>query len=377
MMKGVRNSKSGYLPSLDGLRAVAILSVICYHDRVHRFGILSTSWIHQYGSLGVDLFFAISGILICSRLLEEERVSGKISLRGFYIRRLFRIFPPAWLFLFTYLGLSLLRQLPIDIGGVVTSFLMVRNLWVHVAGDVPRTWYTIHFWSLSVEEHFYILLPGLLVLFRNKRAFVLALLSCAVMVWITIVFHYPFLQTQGFTLRTDMRLDALLIPATFAVLLTRPEIRGFAVRWLHPWLAALAFVGVFVLFQSVPSRLVNGAAGFVISIGFPLVVIATTLHPRSISCRILEWSPLRFVGRISFSLYLWQQLFFPNGHTPGAWPFSIVQRFPMNYVAAFACAIASYYLVERPMIRVGHRLAHPPTPGHEDLEDPPGKAKLG
>jgi peptidoglycan/LPS O-acetylase OafA/YrhL len=332
--------------------------------------------IHQFGDLGVDLFFAISGVLICSRLLEEERVTGAISLKGFYIRRVFRICPPAWLYLVVYLLLSLFHLLPVDVGGVLASFLMVRNFWVGVAGDVPRTWYTIHFWSLSVEEHFYLLLPSLLIFVKRRRALLLAVLSAFVMIWVLLVTHYTALQGQGIVLRTDMRIHALLIPAMFAVLLTRQSVRALVVRWLHPWVAILLFAVAFIFFTQTHVHLLSLATMFVIPVGFPLLVISTMLHPKSIGCRILEWWPLRFVGHISYSLYLWQQMFFAGGRAPASWPLSVLQVFPLNYLAAFACATASYYLIEKPLIRVGHRLAHPATPGREDLNETPSSAPV-
>lgn len=367
-MRG-RDKRSGYLPSLDGWRAIAILSVMCFHDRVHQFWIFNTSLIHEYGDLGVDLFFAISGVLICSRLLEEERVTGAISLKGFYIRRFFRICPPAWLYLIAYLVLSLFHLLPVDVGGLLASFLMVRNFWVGVAGDVPRTWYTIHFWSLSVEEHFYLLLPSLLIFVKRRRALLLGALSLAVMAWILLVTHYTGLRGQGIVLRTDMRIHALLIPAMFAVLLTRQQVRAFVTRWLYPWVAVLLLLGAFFFLAHTHVHLFSLAKAFVVPVGFPLLVISTMLHPKSIACRILEWWPVRFVGHISYSLYLWQQLFFAGGRAPATWPLSVLQIFPLNYIAAFACATASYYLIEKPLIRVGHRVAHPATPGREDLNE--------
>ena len=350
--------------------------MICYHDRVHQFWIFSSSLIHEYGDLGVDLFFAISGVLICSRLLEEERVTCGISLKGFYIRRLFRICPPAWLYLIAYVLLSLFHLLPVDVGAVLASFLMVRNFWVGVAGDVPRTWYTIHFWSLSVEEHFYLLMPSLLIFVKRRRAVLLGALSVAVMLWVTLVTHFTALQKTGIVLRTDMRIHALLIPAMFAVLLTRQEVRAFVTRWLDPWVAMLLFLLVFTLLTRTHVHLLSLATMFVIPVGFPLLVISTMLHPKSIACRVLEWWPLRFVGHISYSLYLWQQMFFAGGRDPAAWPLSVLQIFPLNYLAAFACATASYYLIEKPLIRVGHRLAHPATPGREDLNETPAPASV-
>lgn len=368
-----RGKRSGYLPSLDGWRAIAILSVIAYHDHVHRFWIFSNSLIHKYGDLGVDLFFAISGVLICSRLLEEERVTGGISLKGFYLRRFFRICPAAWLYLAACLLLSLFHLLPVDVGGLLTSFLMVRNFWVGVAGDVPRTWYTIHFWSLSVEEHFYLLLPSLLIFVRQRRALLLGILSAAVMVWVVLVTHYTALQAQGIVLRTDMRIHALLIPAMFAVLLSRQKVREVVTRWLHPWVAGMLFLGACIFFTRIHIHLVSLAAIFVIPVGFPLLVISTMLHPKSVACRILEWWPLRFVGHISYSLYLWQQMFFAGGRAPASWPLSVLQIFPLNYLTAFACATASYYLIEKPLIRIGHKVAHPATPGREDLNETPAQ----
>src|SRR5271166_3415100 len=94
-----------YIPTLDGWRAIAILLVMLHHDIVHRLGPFNTTWGYEHGLVGVDVFFAISGILICTLLLEEEKQTGGIDLRSFYIRRAFRILPPAFLYLF---GLGLL-----------------------------------------------------------------------------------------------------------------------------------------------------------------------------------------------------------------------------------------------------------------------------
>jgi peptidoglycan/LPS O-acetylase OafA/YrhL len=105
--------------------------------------------------------------------------------------------------------------------------------------------------------------------------------------------------------------------------------------------------------------------------GFPFIVLSTVLRPESYVSRALEWAPLRFVGRISYSLYLWQQLFFVVGHFAAGTRLDWVDRAPVNYLFTFACALLSFYFIEKPAIRLGHRLAPPPTPGRTDLQERP------
>ena len=368
-MSAQRGMKSGYLPSLDGWRTVAILSVMMYHDSVHRIGSFSNSFLHEYGNLGVDLFFAISGLLICSRLLEEDRLKGSISLRGFYLRRLFRITPASWVFLTGYTLLGLAHQLPLDWGGIASSMLMIRNFWIRFAGDGGNTWYTVHFWSLSVEEHFYLLLPGLLVFGRRWRTQFVGCLALLFLLWFQIVQHYTPIPPTGLPLRTDMRLHELLIPAFFALLLAKANWKEVAVRWIRPWVVIAAFTVSELLLSRAPKfHSKTLLVSILIPVGFSLAVVATMYHPRAWLTQLLETAPMRFIGRISYSLYLWQQLFFPNVQTPAQPPFLMLQRFPYNYLAAFACAMASFYLIEKPLIRMGHKFAHPATPGHQDLD---------
>jgi peptidoglycan/LPS O-acetylase OafA/YrhL len=352
----------GYLPSLDGWRAIAILSVIQYHDGVYRVGSLSSQLVHDNGSLGVDLFFAISGFLICSRLLDENRKRGFISLRSFYIRRMFRIFPPALAFLAACALLSLAHIIPTDWGGLTAGLLMVRNFWVAHAGDTPANWYTIHFWSLSVEEHFYMLLPGMLVLAGRRRLGVMFTASVITVAWTLIINHYVWLQTPAVWLRTDLRLSSLMVPAFLAVLLSEEKYRRLAIQWLHP-VVALGIIAA-LYFASLRIRTL---VPMVVVCGFPLLIISTIYHPQSWLTRILELPPMKFIGHVSYSLYLWQQLFFLMGHERAAWPLSVLQHAILSYLAALTCAVSSYYLLEKPLIRVGHKIAHPVNDGRDDL----------
>src|ERR1700737_5224268 len=122
-----RPHNPGYLPTLDGWRAIAIFSVMLSHDRLYRFGPLSTQWFQDHGALGVDIFFAISGILICSRLLAEEPSQGFISRRNFSVRRAFRILPPAAVFLATLLLLKVTVHFPVALPEVLASLFFLRN----------------------------------------------------------------------------------------------------------------------------------------------------------------------------------------------------------------------------------------------------------
>src|ERR1700737_1886195 len=155
-----RPHNPGYLPTLDGWRAIAIFSVMLSHDRLHHFGPLSTQGFQDPGALGVDIFFAISGILICSRLLTEEHSQGFISRRNFYVRRAFRILPPAAVFLAMLLLLKVTVHFPVALPEVLASLFFVRNYastFLHFQTIYP--FYTSHFWSLAIEENFYLLLP--------------------------------------------------------------------------------------------------------------------------------------------------------------------------------------------------------------------------
>jgi peptidoglycan/LPS O-acetylase OafA/YrhL len=343
---GPRPRSTHYLPTLDGWRTLAILGVMLCHDSIHRLGPFSTIWFYWHGNLGVDIFFAISGVLICSRLLTEEETSGKISLRNFYLRRAFRILPAAAVFLVTLLILKATVQLPVERPELLASLFFFRNytsLFSHWQTIYP--YYTSHFWSLAVEEHFYLILPGLLVLSpRRFRAALLLTLAAAISL-------HRIAPHSWLSLHTDMRLDALLVPAALAVLLHSPKCRERLIR-------SLRFAPIFAaaLILLITTRQDPKTTGLLIAWLTPFLIFGTMLNPQNCFSRLLESAPLRYIGRISYSLYLWQQLFLIAHFGASASRLGPLQIFPWNWVATFACALLSFYLVEQPLIRLGHRL---------------------
>lgn len=287
------------------------------------------------GALGVNLFFAISGYLITSRLIDRP-----VSLREFYWRRAFRILPPAFLYLATA---GWLLSSPKD---VLSCLLFLRNYW---GSDSQHGWYTGHFWSLCVEEHFYLFWPALLAAAGVARARWiapgLALLFALWRsldirhAWIAQLLHNP--QLLNFPLRSDYRMDALLWGCSLALI---P--RGVKIpRRAAPWAALLALASAVALNVKQPQ-------GYMIaqSLLFALILMATVSAPATWLGRLLESRPMLWLGRLSYSLYLWQQPFFSQ------WHHGSLQRFPVNLCLALGCAWLSYRWVERPAIRLGSAL---------------------
>lgn len=360
-----------YLPTLDGWRAVAILCVLVGHERPASYPWLPLAFF-KGADFGVDIFFALSGFLICTRLLAEEQKSGSISLRSFYIRRVFRIQPAALTYLLVIGLLGMLHVVPIAPLAFAGALFLFEN-WVRVTSFamLDQQWYTAHFWSLSVEEHFYLLLPGFLKLVRRRRVRVLAATIIVLEAWKYVALNHPRLQTGGwaFPHRTDMLLDSILVGAFAAVALQKPRIFQAARKWLSPWLAI-------VVFALLP-RLLYGHLRFVslfVSICcFPLLITSTVLHPKNILSCALELAPLRYVGRLSYSLYLWQQLTFRASldiTVPWKW-LAFVQLTPCKWVFTFAVSMLSFYLIEKPLIRKGHQMAQRGQRGARASRKPP------
>jgi peptidoglycan/LPS O-acetylase OafA/YrhL len=352
----------GYLPTLDGWRAVAILFVIVFHARDSMIRVFGTPmawfapWMSLWGPFGVDLFFAISGLLITSRLMAEETKLGRINLKSFYIRRAFRILPPSLTFLAAVLVLGLTGVIAFNL----RSWFAALFFYVNYIQD--PLWYVGHFWSLAVEEHFYAFWPALLVFVPRGRRVATGLCLCLlVLVWRLLNFKFAaigiamgstYFTHQG---RTDFQLDGILWGATMALAFS-------AISWRWPrWVLGLPFGSALLVLVLLSLHIFGHwklAQALLLfrKIAVPLILLTTITNCRGIVERILESRILRSIGRLSYSLYLWQQLFLVWGvqllaKVPWA------QRFPINILCAFACATASYYLLEKPFIRLGHRIA--------------------
>jgi peptidoglycan/LPS O-acetylase OafA/YrhL len=349
---------STYIPTLDGWRALSIGLVILHHSQIQSnvpiLGPLLQSLAH-FGEVGVEVFFAISGLLICTKLLEEESRTGQINVRGFYVRRFFRILPAAIFYLLVIAMLAALHVIPVFPVDWFASLFFFRNYLMLLEylnhSPLPLHWYTGHFWSLSMEEHFYLVLPAVLVTFKQTRRWVLAGMAVFVTFWRMVLSHVIHRDYQ-FNFRTDTHVDALLIPALIALALyplTRNEIaRRHIPAWSFPLLAAIE---LFLLNARVPFFFTLQA------IVLPLLILSTALHPHTVQARILEIKPVRWIGWISYSLYLWQQLFFGvnfAGSPPGL---ALLRKPPINLLALLVCAILSHYAIEKPCIRLGHWLA--------------------
>ncbi len=345
-----------YLPTLDGWRGVAVIGVILYHGREEFSGANSLSLrLAAHGYLGVDIFFAISGFLICGLLLREYEETGDISLRRFYIRRCFRILPPYYVSLAAICAAGAFLALPFNFSELPSCLFFYRN-YKPLGMDEYGGFYTAHYWTLAVEEHFYLLLPMLLLVVRPKRAGKVAfLLAMMVFAWRVIEerFHLlaDILPQANLTSRTDIRMDALLWGCLAAIYFSDIRRLVAQVHFSQLWVVPAAIVVIAQKFHPPGQTLLDAVL-------LPLLIVSTVVQPLSLVGRILDWGPMRWIGTISFSLYLWQELFFPELKTELArGGFRFFQQPPWNLLAVLVCACLSRYLIEIPMTRLGHRLS--------------------
>ncbi len=349
------------------------------HDQPWTLGRHSNSNFKGYGGWGVYLFFAISGFLVCTRILEDEAATGRFRLGSFYLRRLCRIQPAATAYiaaiaLLTFVGIGHQRA-----SSFFGALFMYQN-YLFNNTDFTGSWnLSGHFWTLAVEEHFYLLLSLLLFSFRRHRLRIFAAAIIAIYLWQRCVIHFSLYNPHTSERRTEWMLNFLLLPAMLAVALRRRDLGELAKKYLQPWVAFTATAVVKLateLLQPVAPgerhsvTLVAVHHPLIWLYGFSLWVVATALHPQSLTTRLLELPLLRFIGRLSYSLYLWHVLFFftysPQLGIHAPWLLWLGSR-PWRYVSAFVLALLSYYGIEKPFIRLGHRLAPPATPGHADL----------
>jgi peptidoglycan/LPS O-acetylase OafA/YrhL len=337
----------GHIPSLDGLRALSIVLVLAAHagltivpDRTGPF-----AWVPTLGGLGVDTFFVISGFLITLLLVRERERYGTVSLRAFYIRRGFRILPAYVVFL---AGLGLLSA-------AGTAVLTGRDWFgalTYTVNFLPHTsWPVGHIWSLSVEEHFYLLWPLVLWLLPPRQAGVLAGVCVvgAPLVRLAITRLAP--GTLDVDYCTPARLDTIAVGCLLALIAADPagrrllpRLSGRRAAVAAVLLAGAVLVSRFVLARSATYQLLFHRTAVAACLAG--IVWAGVSCPRGPLGRILDAAPLVWLGRLSYSVYLWQQPFI--NPRSDAW----VCQWPVNLVLALAVALASYYLVERPFLRL-------------------------
>ena len=348
-----------YFPTLDGWRALSLIAVILYHGRSGFFRSSSLlTRLSSHGDVGVDVFFAISGFLICGLLLQEYHRYGGISLRRFYIRRCFRILPPYYAVLAVLCTISLLGTVHVNYSYLPSCLLFYRN-YKPLGMDYQGGFYTAHFWSLAVEEHFYLIWPVLLIAAKPKRAGKVAFVfAMVVFAWRNAESHFQWLAgillPANLLSRTDTRMDALLWGCLAAIYF--PAIKRYSarIRFSQLWLPILATL--LVIEKLHPAGLILLRA-----VLLPALVLSTVIQPTSLLGRVLEWQPLRWIGTISYSLYLWQELFSPELASEKAHgAFHYLQQPPWNVLTILICACLSRYLIEIPMTRLGHRISASP-----------------
>jgi peptidoglycan/LPS O-acetylase OafA/YrhL len=354
MMK--TENKGPRIGTLDGWRGVAILLVIMQHMASwSRFN--DRLWA-SLGNLGVDVFFVVSGYIITLRLLNELDSTSTIRLRHFYMRRAFRILPLVCSYLFVLILLSSSIRLPgIRSSEVIGSLFFLRNYQV---AAMQQGHYTEHFWSLAVEEHFYLGWPLLLLWLGKRRGLWFALVGAVACAgwrlydcthpntWIGRIL--PGHSIWARQIRTDARIDGILLGCAVAILLTWYPVRAFIqlnFRKTMPLVVALLLI-----LNVVRAHAWSTLTSYLL---ICLALASTLLIEEGLAHKWLNSRVLVWMGTISYSAYIWQQLFLTRLEAFRS-PFGKSGFFPLNLVCVVAISTLSFYLIERPCIALGARL---------------------
>lgn len=308
------------------------------------------------GQVGVTIFFIISGFLITYLLLIEENKTGSISLKKFYFRRTIRIFPAYYFLLFVYFILQQVGILYFDKISWITSLTYTKQFGYGIGES------TVHLWSLSVEEIFYLVWPFLFSQFRKKRNLIILIGIIAVTIGRYFEYRYPK-PLLGNTIFSAG--DALLIGCWFA---TRYQWMKQSVKknYLIPLALFLIFSILLYAYtyhlESVanPNALmltvinyftplfyaIFGNIGLVTIILMMLIIFSSINISNKWWFTFLNSKVMSFIGKISYGIYLWQGLFTSN--------IPFFRRFPIGILVLFilGASLFSYFLIEKPLLQL-------------------------
>jgi peptidoglycan/LPS O-acetylase OafA/YrhL len=331
--------KNSHLPSLDGLRGVSIIVVLIAHFNQHLHEPILGA-IFGNGVFGVYIFFVISGFLITTLLLKEKVKTGTISLKKFYIRRFLRIVPLAYLFIAVILVLNTV----FDLGIPTSSFLIAGLYLVNFFHFFSVSYYFNHYWSLSVEEQFYALIPPLIKYqFNFYRYAIFGLLA------LTFLFRFVFEKDQSGVLSRLLfdltrSLDGLLIGSLFSILVFTNLIPWEIIK-KYKIVSNVILVALIILCKDDTSNFVlrfffnHTFYSFLIA----LLIISNLYPSQDIIFRALNSKWLSQLGIVSYSIYIWQQLFTSD---------AMMKYYPFNLLLLLLAGFGSYYLFERHFLRL-------------------------
>ena len=363
------NNKSKYLPSIDSLRALAVLAVIIYHVDVNYL---------PGGFLGVDLFFVLSGYLISSLIIKEYKKTGSLNLYNFYIRRARRLLPAVYFMITVVLVVMvmfngvLLKKSHLD---AIFGYIYSSNWWYifhkldyfdSFGSQSPFK----HLWSLAIEEQFYMIFPLLFLLINRKkkdkdgfyklnRNFLYVILGVILVSLIAHIILFDINNISRIYFGTDTRAFSLLVGVVGAILypmdklntkITPQENLVYSVVSL---ISIAALITIMIYTSEYNTWLYRG--GFLLVAILGIIIIISSGKQHTVMAKLLSFKPVVFIGKISYSLYLWHfpvlVLTTPVSEIGKPNIFFVVLR----VILTFILAIISYALVETPIRKLGFK----------------------
>ena len=363
------NNKSKYLPSIDSLRALAVLAVIIYHVDVNYL---------PGGFLGVDLFFVLSGYLISSLIIKEFRKTGTVNLYNFYIRRARRLLPAVYFMITVGLVVMvlfnevLLRKSHLD---AIFGYIYSSNWWYifhkldyfdSFGAQSPFK----HLWSLAIEEQFYMIFPLLFLLVNGKKKskdgtyklnknFLYVVLGLILVSLIAHILLFDINNISRIYFGTDTRAFSLLVGVVGAILYPMERLHSKVTPQQNMIYSVVSLVSIATLItvmvytSEYNTWLYRG--GFLLVAILGLIVIISSGKQHTLMSKLLSFKPVVFIGKISYSLYLWHfpilVLTTPVSEIGNPNIIFVILR----VILTFVLATASYVFVETPIRKLGFK----------------------
>lgn len=336
-----------YYPSLNGIRGISIIIVILSH--FHLSGNIIYSYIFN-GSLGVNIFFVLSGFLITTLCIKEQNLTGNLSLKEFYIRRILRIFPVAYLYIAVIFILNFIFHLGVAKLQFLGSLFYLMNL--SYFKNIPNPWLTGHYWSLSIEEQFYIIFP--FVLKKSFKVFFYSIVFLVAVLPLLYTLQEFYGPLRNGILYAFIRYFIMFQPIATGCLFS---LLSFKKVFDHTWLSSTKVMGnvlaIFLIIFLKHDPYIYWATHVVyvnllISVLTGYIIVSNIMPAKDFIYRILNTKILSSIGILSYSIYIWQEIFTSQDMRLPKY----MVAFPYNLLFILIVPLLSYFFYEKYFLKL-------------------------